>query len=124
MSFHDHDFRRVGFTAVVQERGFRGCVVVVVVVLDVEFREIATLGVPEDEGGEGVFGFDHGVREVCEHAGGDAGGGEEFGGIHCGGGEGHDGGVHAVLGCQHAFDGWAVEGKEAVEEGGFEGGRT
>ena len=85
----------------------------------VGFGEIATLGVVEDEGFSGVVCVLDGVCEVGEEAVGDAGSGDEGGGVHAVGGETHYFFVHAVLDFEHAFYAGAMEGEEAVEEGGF-----
>ena len=84
--------------------------------------KIAALGVVEDERLDSVVcRFDR-VREIDEEARFDTFGGREAGVVEGSGGEGHDLPVHAVLDCQHAFDGGAVEGEEAREEGCFESG--
>ena len=83
------------------------------------FGEIATLGVVEDEGFAGIVCVFYGVGEISEEAVSDAGGGDEGGGVHVVGGETHYFFVHAVLDFEHAFYAGAVEGEEAVKEGGF-----
>ncbi len=110
--------------------GFGGCwggggggivVVIIIVIGGVDFGEIATLGVVEDEGFAGVVCVFYGVGEGGEEAVCDAGGGDEGGRVHVVGGETHDLFVHAVLDFEHALYAGAMEGEEAVEEGDFQG---
>ena len=115
----EEGFVGVGFR-VCKKGGFSDIIIVVVVIIGgIIFGEIAALSVVEDEGFAGVVCVLDGVGEVGEEAVGDAGGGDEGGGVHVVGGETHYFFVHAVLDFEHAFYGGAVEGEEAVEEGGF-----
>ena len=76
-------FEGVGVGGEVEEGGFCGIMVVIVVVIGIGgvglFGKIATLGVVEDEGFAGVVGVFYGVGEVGEEAVSDAGGGDEGG---------------------------------------------
>ena len=113
-------FEGVGVGGEVEEGGFGGGGIIVGGIGGVSlFGEIATLGVVEDKGFAGVVGVFYGVGEIGEEAVGDAGGGNEGGGVHGVGGETHYFFVHAVLDFEHTFYAGAVEGEEAVEEGGF-----
>ena len=124
----EEGFRGVGFGGGEEGGwggGFGGCccggVVVVIVIGGVVFGEIAALGVVEDEGFPGIVYVFYGVGEGREEAVCDAGSGNEGGGVHAVRGETHDFFVHAVLDFEHALYAGAMEGEEAVEEGGFQG---
>jgi hypothetical protein len=92
--------------------------VVLVVAL---LRKVPALRVDKHERLRRVVGPPHGIRQVGQQPRLDGVGGDELALVERVRREAHDGLVHAVLRGEHALDGGAVEGEEAVEEGGFEG---
>lgn len=93
-------------------------IVLVVVPL---LRKVSALRVDEHERLRRIIGPFYGIRQVSQQPRLDGVCSDEASFVEGVRGKPHDGFVHAVLRGEHALDGRAVEGEEAVEEGCFEG---